>query len=261
MKSLVNPLLWFLLFQIAGLYVLLRRLSDRSRIILWSLLILTLLLGMLSTPLVRIGLEASLQVASSPDSSITPAYIFVLGGGYLPGSIPEEDVLVVESQRRVLHAVMVWRRFPDAKMVFSGASYEDEKARGPVRHAQLMAEAARNKGMPASALLLESRSKNTREHPVEALKITDVTIATPIGLVTSGWHMRRAQREFCRYFKQVIIYPVPSEQQSWSWRDILPDVDTLGANTTLLREWVGLLWYAILGHVSAPLGKESLCRS
>ncbi|MFH1638899.1 MAG: YdcF family protein [Chloroflexota bacterium] len=260
MKSLVNPLLWFLLLQTVGLYMLLRRLTGRNRIILWLLLILTLLLLTASTPLAMRGLEASLQVASSPESSFSPAYIFVLGGGYLPGSIPEEDVLVVESQRRVLHAVMVWRRFPDARMVFSGASYEHEGARGPDRLPQLMAETARNKGVPASVMLLEPRSRNTREHPVEALKLPGITTTTPIGLVTSGLHMRRAQREFCRYFNQVIIYPAPPMQHWWNWQDLLPDADTLDANTTMLREWVGLLWYAILGYVSAPLGKESLCR-
>lgn len=262
MKSLVNPLLWFLLLQSVGLYVLLRRMSGRSRIILlWLLLILTLLLFTASTPLAIRGLEASLQVASRPESSIPPAYIFVLGGGYLPGSIPEEDVLVVESQRRVLHAVMLWRRFPDAKMVFSGTAYENAEARAPDRLAQLMGEAARNRGVPDSVLLLEPRSRNTREHPIEALKLPGVTTTTPIGLVTSGWHMRRAQREFCRYFSQVSSYPVPPMQRSWSWQDLVPDAGTFDATTTLLREWVGLLWYAILGHVSTPLGKESLCRS
>jgi hypothetical protein len=72
MKSLVNPLLWFLL---VGLCWLQHRLSGRSRIVLWSLLILSMLLGIASTPLVWRGLEASLWVASSPDIAITPAYI------------------------------------------------------------------------------------------------------------------------------------------------------------------------------------------
>ncbi len=260
MKSLVNPLLWFLLLQIAGLYVLLCRMTGRRRIILWSLLILTLLLGIASTPLARRGLEASLQVASSPESAITPAYIFVLGGGYLLGNIPEEDVLVEESQLRVLHAVTLLRRFSNARMVLSGATYEYERVREPDRLAQLMFEVALNRGVPASSMLMEAHSRNTREHPVEGLKISGITTTTPIGLVTSGWHMRRAHREFCRYFNQVINYPVSPMQRPWILRDFVPDADILDANTTLLREWVGMVWYAILGYVSEPLGKESLCR-
>ena len=147
MKSLINPLLWFLLLQTAGLCVLLRRMSGRSRL-LWSLLLLSILLGMASTPLTWRGLEASLMITSSiPDSTIAPAYIIVLGGGYLPGVIPEEDVLVVESQRRVLRAITLWRRFPNARLVLSGAVHEYDGFREPDRLAQLMADAAMRRGV------------------------------------------------------------------------------------------------------------------
>jgi uncharacterized SAM-binding protein YcdF (DUF218 family) len=134
------------------------------------------------------GLEALLRVASSPDSTIAPAYIFVLGGGYLPGVIPEEDVLVVESQRRVLRAITLWRRFPNAWLVLSGAVHEYDGFRGPDRLAQLMADAAMCQGVPISAILLEPRSINTLEHPVEALKLPGVTSTTSIAVVMSDWH-------------------------------------------------------------------------
>ena len=245
MKSLINPLLWFLLLQTAGLCVLLRRMSGRSRL-LWSLLLLSILLGMASTPLAWRGLEASLRVASIPDSTIAPAYIFVLGGGYLPGVIPEEDVLVVESQRRVLRAITLWRRFPNARLVLSGAVHEYDGFREPDRLAQLMADAAMRRGVPTSAILLEPRSINTREHPIEALKLSGVTSTTPIAVVTSDWHIRRAEQEFRRYFQQVYNYPAPPLQGAMGLQSLIPSADSLGANTLLLREWVGILWYKIL---------------
>lgn len=248
MKSLVNPLLWFLLLQTAGLCGLLWCLSGRSCMVLWSLLILSILLGIVSTPLAWRGLEASLKVASSsPDSAIAPAYIFVLGGGYLPGSISEEDVLVMESQRRVLHAVTLWRQFPNARMVLSGAVYEYEGIRDPDRLAQLMADIAMCRGVPKSSILLESRSINTREHPIEALKLPDVYPNTSIGVVTSDWHMRRAEQEFRRYFQQVYTYPVLPLRDTQGLQSLIPAVDALGANTIFLQEWVGILWYKILG--------------
>ena len=121
----------------------------------------------------------------------------MLGGGYDPGVIPDEDILSTESQRRVLHGVTLWRRYPDARLVLSGAmEYLGRRNLG--RHAQLMAEVSVNQGVPASAVLLEPRSRNTREHPIEALTLPGVTSATPIAVVTSGWHMRRAQRDFYR---------------------------------------------------------------
>jgi uncharacterized SAM-binding protein YcdF (DUF218 family) len=246
MKSLVNLLLWFLLLQTAGLYWLRRGLSARSRIVLWSLLFSSILLGIASTPLAWRGLEASLQVASSPDSAIAPAYIFVLGGGYLPGSILEEDALVMESQRRVLHAVTLWRQFPNARIVLSGAAHEYEGIRDPDRLAQLMADVAMSRRVPTSAILLEPRSINTREHPIEALKLPGVTPITPIGVVTSDWHMRRAEQEFRRYFQQVYTYPVPPLRDTQGLQSLMPAAGSLGANTILLQEWVGILWYKLL---------------
>lgn len=59
--------------------------------------------------------------------------------------------------------------------------------------------------------------------------------------------MRRAQREFCRYFTHVKIYPVPSKDYSLVWQDFIPDISHLVANATLLQEWIRLFWYAILG--------------
>lgn len=152
-----------------------------------------------------------------------------------------------ENQRRVLHGVTLWRRYPDARLVLSGAmEYLDRRNLG--RHAQLMAEVSVNQGVPAYAVLLEPRSRNTREHPIEALTLPGVTSATPIAVVTSGWHMRRAQREFYRYFQHVQTDPVPEPQCPVGWQDFIPDAGTLSDNTTLLREWVGMLWYAaILG--------------
>ena len=247
MKLLVNPFFWYLLLQSAGLLALQRHSIGFSRAVLRALLLLTLLLTIAATPLTRRGLEASLGLAPTSNGAMAPVFIFVLGGGYLPGVISDEDILVSESQRRVLHGVTLWRRYPDARMVFSGAEFEYEGIRGTDRAVLLMAETARNRGVPAEAVLLEPRSRNTREHPVEALSLPGVTSAIPIAVVTSGWHMRRAQRTFCRYFQQVQTYPVSEVQRPMGWQDFIPDAGTLSTNTTLLREWAGMLWYDILG--------------
>ncbi len=244
MKGLVNPLLWCLLPQFAVLVVLVRRETGPTRKMLRALLVLSLVLAAMSTPLSRTGFEASLAVPTASDSTTAPAFIFVLGGGYRPGVTPDEDILVDESQRRVLHGVTIWRRYPDAHLVLAGATDYHGK-RELDRQARLMSQAAMGQGVPASAVLLEPRSHNTREHPVQAVTLAGVTPETPIALVTSSWHMRRARREFCRYFQQVQAYPVPEVRHPVGWRDFIPTADALDDNTTLLREWAGMLWYAV----------------
>lgn len=254
MKVLVNALLWYLLLQLAVLWMLQRRASGRSRMLLQILFGASILLGVLSAPVTRKALEASLAIAPTA-ASTPPTYIFVLGGGYLAGATLEEDALIGESQRRVLHGVAVWKRFPQARLVFSGGAFIYQGIRGVDRMVRLMALSAQHMGVPESAILLEPRSPNTRMHPVEALTLPGVTPSQPIAVVTSGWHMRRARREFCSHFAQVQVYPLPSSVGLWGWQNFIPDADSLDANTVLIRELVGWLWYAVL----RPQGQSSQC--
>ena len=217
------------------------------RLVIRILMLLTVFLTMVSTLLSNKWLMSSLDVKPNVEDTSDPAFIFVLSGGYNPGVFPDQDVLVTDSIKRVLHSASVWRRYLDALLVFTGGEYAYQDIRGVDRSVQLMSETARSRGVAASAVLVEPRSHNTREHPVEALTLPGVASSMPIGIVTSSWHVRRAQREFCRYFTQVKIYPVPSEDYSVVWQDFIPDASHLVANTTLLQEWVGLFWYAILG--------------
>lgn len=257
MKSSINPLLGFLLFQIVASGLLLRKHKGYSHALPLVILFAALFLGVLAMPLTRRGLEASLQVEESGKAAFSPTHIFVLGGGYQVGINPDEDLLIHESQRRVLHGIAVWHRYPDARLVFSGISHEE--GRDDARHAELMKDMSMVRGVPKKTIMLETHSVNTREHPVEALRLHGVSASTPVGVVTSGWHMRRAQREFCHHFQHVLLYPVPSMFRPWQWQDFVPDAVSLGNSTTLLREWVGLLWYEVLDHFDNRVADGSLC--
>lgn len=206
------------------------------------MLLLLFVLGALATPVVSRSLARSLSVSLAEQGVGAPEYIFVLGGGYVPGDSLEEDILVIESTRRVLAAVSWWREYPQAKIVFSGAE-KGIKNRRNDRSVQLMAEIARGQGVPEFNILIEGQSRNTREHPIKALELPGMSAKTPIGVVTSNWHMRRAQREFCRYFSSVRIRPVLLASISMRWQDFIPHADTLWVSAILLQEWVGGFWY------------------
>ena len=246
-KLLVNPLLWYVLLQSAGLLVLWRSVAGRARTTLRGLLMLTLALAIVSTPFARTGIEWTLLVRREFESLATPEFIFILGGGYMPGSRSSEDVRGEETEQRVLQGVTLWRKYPKSHLVFSGGVFDYAEIRNPDRMVQLMAETAINRGVPSSAINLEPRSANTREHSIQAIKLLGVTAATTVAVVTSAWHLRRARQEFCRYFQRVLVYPVDSPVTPILWSVLIPDGGSLEASTTLVREWVGMAWYAILG--------------
>lgn len=242
MKSLVNPLFWYLLLQAVGLLVLMRRKGGR---VVGGLLALTMILMAASTPWARYALESALQVPATKNPVQAPAYIFVLGGGFFAGATPAADILTTDSQRRVMQGAALWRRHPTARLVLSGTEATYAGVRAPERLGELMAKVARDQGVAASAIMIEPHSRNTFEHPIEALRLPDVNAEQPIAVVTSGWHMRRAQREFCRHFNQVMVDPLPSMTRPGGWQSWLPDAAALNANTSLVQEWVGMFWYTL----------------
>lgn len=259
MKFFVDPFCWYLLLQVLGLTVLHRGARGFGRAMVLALMIMTLLLAISSTTIVANGLVKTLKLPETNRSAIVPGFIFVLGGGYILGAQPDEDILNSESERRVAHAVAVWRRYPRATIVFSGASYLRDGVRGHDRMSQLMSAGARMRGVPEQFLLQEPNSINTREHPIEALKLQGVMHSSPIAVVTSDWHMRRARREFCRSFEKVLSSAVPATKHFVSWKDFIPDASVLNFNTVLLREWVGSLWYEILNRSGNDVTGNSLC--
>lgn len=244
MKIFVNPLLWFIIIQLVILVFLLCRDDKFKRLSVYLLLGLTFALTLFSLPITTDLLANSLTLTLEKPMTNKPDYIFTLGGGYHIGTSMEDDFLSEESYRRVQTATTLWKQYPHATLVVSGGS--SEKGRQSKRLAQLMKQAAIQRGVPAAQILIEPHSFNTREHPIEALKLPNVNPDTPIVVVTSVWHLRRAKQEFNRYFKNAWYYSAPLKTDPITWKDFLPNSYTLGKSTVLLCEWVGLVWYRVI---------------
>ncbi len=257
MKSLINPLLFALAIQIVTIGLLCRRRESLRRQLQILLLSTTLLLAILALPVTSSVLEASLRIDAAEEVALSPAYIIVLGGGYQLGPNQTGDLLILESQRRVLRGVNVWKSFPTAKLIFSGASGGEGRSNG--HHTALMRDMAKAGGVPEAQIVMEAQSINTRMHPIETLRLPGVSAATPIGIVTSSWHMRRARLEFCRHFQHVAVFPVKVASRPVQWQDFIPDAHALNNNTTLLREWVGLLYYAFLHYFNTHSAELRSC--
>ena len=240
MKGLVNPLGWVLAL-LAGSQVVaaaaLRRTTLPSRFRWWVRLstVTIAALWILAMPVSTRWIGAGLAVADRDVPDIK--YIAVLGGGYIAGPTPAEDVLVVETSSRVAASTVWWQTHHDARLIMTGAA--PARGRAADRMVQLMAEMAVALGVPASDIILEPSAANTLRHPVEILRLPGINRDTPIGVVTSAWHMRRAARAFSREFRTVATRSAHLGHSA-AWTDMIPAADDLEHNTTLLREWVAL---------------------
>jgi len=256
MKLLVNPLLIFLLINICIFNYIWWWNEFRGYallLFLWS----SIILAVFSMPFFGDSLKASLQVAEHVEKGVEPRYLFVLAGGYELGAIVDQDLLTYESQSRILKAVAVWKRFPNSYLVFSGGSHEE--GRNDAHQAEMARTMALTLGVMPERIILETQSRNTLEHPLEALQLPGISTTIPIGVVTSAWHIRRAQNEFCRYFQQIALFPVPAAVRRSGFQSFIPNADSLENNTTLLREYFGLLWYAIIHRFEYSITEQTYC--
>jgi uncharacterized SAM-binding protein YcdF (DUF218 family) len=186
------------------------------------------------------------------DKGGAPDGIIVLGGAITPEvSVARNDVALNEAAERVTAAVTLARRYPDARIVYSGGSgalifVEGSEAASAVRIFESL-------GVPSARILAEDQSRNTVENAVFSMLLAMPRPGERWLLVTSAYHMPRAMGVFRRAGFPVEAYPV-----DWRTRgpqDALRPFSTLGSGLeradTAAREWIGLLAYWLTGRSSS----------
>lgn len=104
-------------------------------------------------------------------------------------------------------------------------------------------------GVPGRHILLENVSRNTRENAEFSAQILESRELRRILLVTSAYHMRRAQGLFER--QGLTVIPAPTDYQQVVTDQVvpgwLPSVDALHQTTDALHELVGFWVYRLRG--------------
>jgi uncharacterized SAM-binding protein YcdF (DUF218 family) len=181
-----------------------------------------------------------------------PDGIIVLGGAISPDvSAARDEVALNEAAERLTVAAELARRYPAARIVFSGGSgalIYDEGAEAPFALRLL-----EDLGIPRARILLEDRSRNTVENAIFSKALIQPKPGERWLLVTSAHHLPRAIGVFRKMGFPVEPYPV-----DWRTRgaaDALRPFATLGdglrRSDTAVREWVGLAVYWLTGRSSA----------
>jgi uncharacterized SAM-binding protein YcdF (DUF218 family) len=240
MRPLVDPVWIMLLFLSLGVFLIPKNIRLRKLLVATTKFALSLLI-FLSTGVATFIFDAILASESSPPANWTPEFIFILGGGYEMGANESQDFLGTESTRRVNAAAEIWLQYPLAKVVFSGQQPGTQDDRAATRHGELSSAHAQLIGLDKSRMIIESSSENTRQHPIEALKLSGVKPNTKIAIVTSDFHLHRASGEFKKYFSDVKLFGTDDATNSISWLDFVPLATHLDANTYRIKEFTGIV--------------------
>src|SRR5436190_4226177 len=175
-----------------------------------------------------------------------PDGIVVLGGAFETTVAPARgEVSLNEAAERMTSAVELARKYPNAKIVFSGGSgqmfYEG------TTEAELAKRLFEDLGVLAGRLITEDRSRDTDENAKLSKAVADPRPGERWLLVTSAHHMPRAIGAFRRAGFAVEAYPVDWRTRGTEdlARPFRIASDGLKRTDTAAHEWVGLFVYWI----------------
>lgn len=183
-----------------------------------------------------------------------PDGIIVLGASIEPDlSVAHGTPVVRNAPDRIIAAAALARRYPNARVVFSGGSAN--LISNDAREADFAGEVFESLGVDKSRLIMERRSRNTLENA----EFSKALVAPKSGerwlLVTSAFHMPRSVGLFRKAQFPVEAYPVdwraPKRDNLLTFSPI--SIDGLWRTDIAVREWIGLLAYWATGKIDELL--------
>jgi uncharacterized SAM-binding protein YcdF (DUF218 family) len=178
-----------------------------------------------------------------------PSGIIALGGALDTVVSPARgEVALNEAAERMTAIAELARRFPDARIVFTGGSgriiYDG------AREADLAARLFESFGIARQRILLEDKSRDTDENARFTRDLVQPKPGERWLLVTSAHHMPRSVGVFRAAGFPVEAFPV--DYRTRGAIDLLRPFATLGdglrRSDTAMREWVGLVIYRLAGR-------------
>ena len=236
-----------------SLILLLIGLIGRCR---WPVITALLLLWFFSLGLVSQRLwqwlEAPWQRRLATEASQADA-IVVLSSGRHPAPGPAR-ITEWEDPDRFLAGLDLYRAGKAQRLLFTGGASPFRP--GQPLEGQRYLQEARELGIPVAAMASTPPVVNTLQEAIAIRRLLGPTLSTHtalpprILLVTSAFHMRRAQRIFERQGLQVLPFPVDFQTRGrWAgpiWRDPtqwLPSARALDNSSRAVREFMGRLVY------------------
>ena len=174
----------------------------------------------------------------------TPDGIIVLGGAIDPDlSAVHGQTALNDAAERLVAAVDLARRYPSARIVYSGGS---ALGHGAVE-ADYATHVFESLSIARDRIMLERRSRNTAENAAFTQQLVQPKAGEHWLLVTSAYHMPRAIGTFRKIGFPVDAYPV-----DWRIEGPFASINTLASgfiNTDVAtHEWAGLLVYWLSGR-------------
>ncbi len=178
-------------------------------------------------------------------------YAIILTGVTKTETKPKDRVYFSQGADRATHTLQLYKMGYVKKIIVSGGSGRLDG--GGVKEADDLADFLLLAGVPKEDILIENESKNTHESALAVSQIVgQIEGSKKLLLVTSGYHMRRALACFRKVNLDVdpfSVQPVSDPRQFGLGLILIPRIDAIGMWQTMIREWVGMAAYWIVGYI------------
>lgn len=196
-------------------------------------------LYLLSCRIVSHTLLGPLEKKYSPyDMKTSVRFVVVLGGGHvLNPQIPLASQLTSPSLVRLTEGIRIYHKNPGTRLVFTGKDVS-----------MLMANVAKSLGVDENDIIIENRSKDTKD---EAKNVKIIVHEKPFALVTSASHMPRS----VALFKKQGMNPVPAsvhhlvKKDEVTFSSFFPNANELYKSQNAFYEYMGLIWAKLRGQI------------
>lgn len=246
---LLLPTNLLLVVGFAGAILMFTRLATLGRRLVMAAVLLLIVCGL--SPLGKLLLYPLEQRFPVWDAARgAPDGIIVLGASIEADlSVAHNTPVVRGAPDRIIVAAALARRYPNARVVFTGGSAN--LLSNDAREADFAGAIFESLGVDKSRLIMERASRNTHENAEFSRALVKPKDAERWLLVTSAFHMPRSVGLFRKAGFAVEPYPV-------DWRVGGKDdlrtfssvaVEGLGRTDLAVREWLGLIAYRISGKI------------
>lgn len=214
----------------------------------WALALAGIALGLwlVSTPFVSRPLMALLEQGVSISPHPRGDVIVLLGGG-TNDKAPDLSGIGTPSAtslQRVVTAARLQKRLGLPIIASGGGVFKGRTAEAIINRRFLT-----DLGVPATSILIEDRSRDTRENALFTRQVMEKNGYRKPILVTSAYHMRRSVMAFRQAGIEVV--PVPAQFMGSNgagtvWIDWLPDAGNMSNVAMALKEQIGMLYYRLI---------------
>lgn len=180
-----------------------------------------------------------------------PDGIIILGGSIDPDiSFAHQTPVVRQAADRLIVAAELARKYPDARIVFSGGNAN--LVSNDAKEGDDAAEVLERLGVDKSRLTIERQSRNTVENAEFSKALVKPQPGERWLLITSAYHMPRSVGLFRKAGFPIEPYPV--DWRTGKLGDLFVAnmaMDGLSRTDIAIREWLGLVAYRLNGKSDA----------